>query len=140
MYKFRQFGDSYVVSIDNHQEIIQAIAAFCQEQGIKAGEITGIGAIKEATLRFLNPATRKYVDKTFPEQMEIASLIGNISEKEGKVYLHVHVSLGRADYTVVGGHLLKATLNGACELTIRKFDGSLGRIFDEETGLFLYSF
>lgn len=139
MYKFKRFGDSYVVSVDNHQEIVSAVAEFCQEQGIRLGEITGLGAVNEATLRFLNPATKKYVDKTFSEQMEVASLVGNISEKEGKVYLHIHITLGRSDYSVVGGHLLSATLNGACELVIKRFDGAIDRRFDPETGLFMYA-
>lgn len=95
MYTFKQDGDRFVVSIDNHQELMGAIAAFCQEQGILAGEVSGIGAVNNATLRFLNPATKHYVDKTFDEQMEISSLVGNISEKDGKVYLHLHANFGR---------------------------------------------
>ena len=90
MYTFKQDDDRFVVSIDNHQELMGAIAAFCQEQGILAGEVSGIGAVNNATLRFLNPVTKHYVDKTFDEQMEISSLVGNISEKDGKVYLHLH--------------------------------------------------
>lgn len=140
MYKYRQIGDTYVVSIDNHQEIAQALAAFCTEQDILAGEVSGLGAVKEATLRFLNPATKQYVDKIFSEQMELSSLVGNISQKEGKVYLHLHATFGRSDYTIVGGHLLSAVLNGACELVVRKFDLGLGRRFDAETGLNLYDF
>ena len=37
MYTFKQDGDRFVVSIDNHQELMGVIAAFCQEQGILAG-------------------------------------------------------------------------------------------------------
>ena len=140
MYKFIQDGDKYIISIDNHQEIMSALAAFCQEQGILAGEVHGIGAVNKATLRFLNPVTKKYVDKTFEEQMEASSLVGHISEKDGKVYLHVHANFGRADYTVVGGHLLSATLNGACELVVTRFHCKIDRQFDDETGLNLYKF
>lgn len=140
MYKFIQDGDKYIISIDNHQEIMSALAAFCQEQGILAGEVHGIGAVNKATLRFLNHVTKKYVDKTFEEQMEASSLVGNISEKDGKVYLHVHANFGRADYTVVGGHLLSATLNGACELVVTRFHCKIDRQFDDETGLNLYKF
>lgn len=140
MHKFIQDGDKYIISIDNHQEIMSALAAFCQEQGILAGEVHGIGAVNKATLRFLNPVTKKYVDKTFEEQMEASSLVGNISEKDGKVYLHVHANFGRADYTVVGGHLLSATLNGACELVVTRFHCKIDRQFDDETGLNLYKF
>lgn len=141
MYKYRQFKDKFVLSIDNHQKIAAAIAEFCKEKKILAGAVYGIGAVNEATLRFLDPATKKYVDKTFAEQMEICNLTGNISEKDGQVYLHLHVTLGRRDYTCVGGHLLEATLNGACELVVETLDGpSLPRYADPETGLNLYDF
>ena len=138
MYKYRTYGDSYVVSIDNHREIGAALAAFCEEKGIRAGAVSGIGAICEATFRFLDPATKRYVDKTFSEQMEITNLTGNISEKDGKVYLHLHVTASRRDYTCIGGHLLSAVLNGACELVVEDFHGAIGRRFDPETGLYLY--
>lgn len=139
MYSFTQDGDKFVVSIDNHQELAGAIAAFCKEQDILAGEISGIGAVNTATLRFLDPGTKHYVDKTFDEQMEISCLVGNISEKDGNVYLHLHANFGRRDYTVIGGHLLCATINGACELVVTRFHCKMGRHFDEETGLNLYT-
>lgn len=139
-YSFVQDGDKFVLSIANHEEIVSAMAAFCQEQGILCGEVSGLGAVNTATLRFLNPETMKYVDKTFDEQMEVSSLVGNISEKDGKVYLHIHVNLGRSDYSVVGGHLLCATINGACELVVTRFHCTAGRRLDEETGLNMYDF
>ena len=140
MYKYVQDGDRYVVSIDNHQNVMEALTAFCLETGVLAGEVSGIGAVNSATLRFLNPATKKYVDKTFDEQMEISSLVGNISEKDGKPYLHLHVNLGRSDYSVVGGHMLDCHINGACEIFVTRYATHLGRRFDSETGLNLYEF
>ena len=139
-YSFAQDGDRFVLSINNHEEIMSALADFCQDQDILCGEVSGLGAVNTATLRFLNPETKRYVDKTFDEQMEISSLVGNISAKDGKVYLHVHVNLGRSDYSVVGGHLLCATINGACELIVTRFHCNAGRRFDDETGLNLYDF
>ena len=131
--------DRYVLSIHNHQEIMEALAAFCEEKKIQAGQVTGIGAISDATFRFLDPATKKYVDKTFTEQMEITNLTGNLSSKDGKPYLHVHLTCSRRDYTCVGGHLLSARVNGACELLVEAFPlTALGRRFDPETGLNLY--
>ncbi len=141
MYKYKEVKDNvYVLSVDNHEEIMAALKAFCTEKGILAGRIDGLGAVNEAVLRFLNPVTMKYVDKTFTEQMEISNLVGNISQKDGQVYLHVHVTLGREDYTAVAGHLLTARINGACELYVTHYPGGepLGRILDHETGLNMY--
>ena len=41
----------------------------------------------------------------------------------------------------IGGHLLSARINGACELLIGSFgDTKVGRKYDDETGLNLYEF
>ena len=142
MYKYTEAAPHlYVLSLDNHTEVMEVLSAFCAEKEILAGNIIGLGAVNEATFRFLDPATMKYVDKTFSEQMEITNLTGNISQKEGKPYLHVHITASRRDYTCVGGHLLSARINGACELVVRHFpDAVIGRRLDEETGLNLYQF
>ncbi len=142
MYQYKEIKDNvYVLSLDNHAPIAAALASFCAEKGILAGSVNGLGAISEATFRFLDPATKQYVDKTFREQMEITNLTGNISQKDGKPYLHLHVTAGRRDYTCVGGHLLEATINGACELYVEAFPGAVvGRYQDSETGLNLYRF
>lgn len=140
MYKYRISGDKYVLSLNNHVEISAALAAFCRDLDIRCGAVYGIGAINEATFRFLDPATKKYVDKTFSEQMEITNLTGNISRKDGAVYLHLHITASRRDYTCVGGHMLTAHVNGACELVVERFSCEAGRRFDDETGLNLYAF
>ena len=142
MYKYKEVSDyKYVLSLDNHVEISAALAAFCREMDIRAGQITGLGAINEATFRFLDPATKQYVDKTFEEQMEITNLTGNISNKDNQVYLHIHLTCSRRDYTCVGGHMLDARINGACELFVEDYYlTSSGRRADEETGLNLYKF
>ena len=141
MYEYKEAAPGkYFLSIRNHAGIMAALAAFCEEKNVESGIVGGLGAVSEATFRFLDPATKQYVDKTFSEQMEIASLVGNISRKDGKPYLHVHVTCGRRDYTCVGGHLLEATLNGACELFVETFPVPVGRRPDAETGLNLYAF
>ena len=131
----------YVLSLDNHVSIIQAITAFCKERGILAGAVSGLGATNNATFRCLNPTTMKYVDNTFEEQMELTNITGNISQKDGQVYLHVHVTASRADYSCIGGHLLDAFISGACELVVEDFGAThIGRRPDPATGINLYEF
>ena len=138
MYKYRQIENKYIVSIDNHTEIADALLSFCSEMGIKSGSISGIGAIDSMTLRFFNPATKKYVDRQFNEQMEIASLLGNVSTLDGKTYLHLHIVAGRSDYSTLGGHLLSARLSGAGEFFVEDFGENVERAYSEEIGLNIY--
>jgi predicted DNA-binding protein with PD1-like motif len=59
---------------------------------------------------------------------------------DGEVYLHIHAVFGRNDCSCIGGHLLDATISGACELFIEDLGVKAGRKYDEETGLNLYEF
>jgi len=140
MYKFIRTGNKFIVSLDNHVSIMEALKAFCKENDIKSGSISGIGAVNEATFRYLNPNTMAYVDKLYEEQMELTAIEGNISRKDGQVYLHIHVTASRSDYSCVGGHLLDARISGACELFIEDYALPVGRKADAETGINLYLF
>ena len=138
---FEDANNRYIVSIDNHAELMEALMAFCRQLDVRCGQVRGIGAVSEATFRMYDPATKQYVDKTFTGQMEITNITGNISAKDGQPYLHVHVTCSREDYSCVGGHLLSARINGACELLVDSFgDTSAERRFDPGTGLNLYGF
>ena len=139
MYTYKEVGGGrYVLSLDNHVEISAAMKAFCEEKGIYAGTVYGLGAVNKAIFRYLNPETMKYVDKTFEEPMEITNLTGNISSKDGQVYLHLHITASRSDYSCIGGHLLTAWISGACELIVEAFDATIGRRLDPELGINLY--
>ena len=140
MYSCKRIGDRYIVSIDNHEEIVNALTNFCEDKGIKSGTISGIGAINELTLRFFNPDTKAYVDKRFCEQMEISNLTGNISSMDGKAYLHLHVTVGRSDYSALAGHLLSATLNGAGEFVVEDYGEPVTRAYNSDLGLNCYKF
>ena len=60
MYQYQTIpGGKYVLSIDNHAEIVAALTAFCAEKAILAGEVRGLGAVSEAVFRFLDPATKQ---------------------------------------------------------------------------------
>jgi len=136
----RKADQIYIVSLNNHSSIVEALTDFIQNQNIQAGEVTGIGAVSEATLRFFNPSTKKYVDKTFKEQMEVTNISGNVSEIEGKPALHLHITLGREDYTALAGHLLEAKIQGAAEFIFYPLNTRVVKMKNEETGINLYDF
>ena len=140
MYSYKKIGNKYIVSINNHTEIVKALNAFCKEKGILSGSINGIGAIGELTLRFFNPKTKAYDDKTFREQMEISNLTGNISSMNEQVYLHLHITVGRSDNSALAGHLLSAIQNGAGEFVVEDYSERISRTYNPDLGLNIYDF
>lgn len=72
--------------------------------------------------------------------MEISNLSGNISMVENKLMLHLHVTLGKRDYTALAGHLLDAKIRGAGEFFIYPNPGKVVKVKNEEVGLNFYDF
>lgn len=136
----RKVDHIYIVSVSNHSNIVETLTNFVQDQNIQAGEVTGIGAVSEATLRFFNPSTKNYVDKAFKEQMEVTNISGNVSEIEGKLTLHLHITLGREDYTALAGHLLEAKVQGAAECILYPLNTRVIKRKDQEAGINFYDF
>jgi len=73
------------------------------------------------------------------EGLEILSLTGNISQKDGEIFPHLHVVLSGKDAKAIGGHLLNDALVYAFEYQIIPFEGKpFVRKFDDDTGLFMW--
>lgn len=84
--------------------------------------------------------TKAYDDKTFREQMEISNLTGNISSMNEQVYLHLHITVGRSDYSALAGHLLSAIQNGAGEFVVEDYSERISRTYNPDLGLNIYDF
>lgn len=124
------------------EDIIESLVDLVKQYKIKGGLINGIGAIKFATLRFYNQETKEYENKEFNEDLEVTSLMGNISwlknSKESDPIIHVHVNLGKEDCSVIGGHLSSKTLVGpTLEVYIFETDDVIHRALDEKLNLTL---
>lgn len=133
--KFKKFGNKWVVSINIGEEVVETLKKFCKDNNVKLGTISGIGAVKKATIGFYNLETKKYYLKELNGNYEITSLLGNISTMDGEVYLHLHINLADSTYNTFGGHLNSAVIGGVGEFIIEEIDGKVKRGFNEEVGL-----
>ena len=136
----RQIGNVFYLRLDPDQKIIGSMKNFCQQHKIRAGMISGLGAVKSATIGFFEPTSKQYQQKTFEGAYEITSLIGNISTLNQEVYLHAHANFAGADYQVFGGHLAAAVVSATAEIRIQKDEGQIKRIFNQQIGLNIYKF
>lgn len=135
--RYARLGDTWVARVMTGEDIVSAVVSVATVERIDAGTVMGIGAVSDAVLGYFDRTTREYTRATIPEEMEILSLSGNISLKEGRPFPHLHVTLGRRDFTTLGGHLFEGKAGATCELVIRPLAGYLQRAKDESTGLFL---
>jgi predicted DNA-binding protein with PD1-like motif len=135
--QYKQLGDRYIVRLESGEEIMQTLTAFLSEKEVQAASIMAIGAVRSAELAYWNAETREYESREFEEQMEVLSLLGNCSLREGKPFPHLHCTLSKRDFTVIGGHLNKAHIHPTLEIWLEPGDGTIIRARDPRSGLFL---
>jgi predicted DNA-binding protein with PD1-like motif len=69
--------------------------------------------------------------------MEVVSLVGNVSIKDGQPFTHIHVTLGKRDLSIVGGHFNDAVVHPNLEVWLRAESETVERTLDESCGLYL---
>jgi predicted DNA-binding protein with PD1-like motif len=108
------------------EEFVSWIEKFAEENGIRTAQVIAIGSLRNATLGYFNEGKGEYEKFEVEETRELVSALGNISLKNGKPMLHIHVSLGSRDGSLVGGHLFRGEVFVA-EVYIKEVDTTLER-------------
>jgi predicted DNA-binding protein with PD1-like motif len=84
-----------------------------------SGRIIGLGGFLTATLGWGDPANGFAFKKTAIDQKcEVVSLVGNISLRDGKPYVHIHVVVSFSDGSTKGGHLIEAHISPIAEIFV----------------------
>ncbi len=134
-----------ILRCDRKDLLHDRILDVCKAHGVRCAAVRGLGAFEEAELVEYDQAKKAYKPtQTIRAAMELLSLQGNVSEKDGQPFLHLHaaVSREREDQArrieVLGGHLVRAVVFAA-EVTLDCYDDlRLHRLPDEPTGLALW--
>lgn len=125
--------------LEKGEDILQGLTKFCVQHGVTAGSIQGLGAVQRGGVGYYDQGAAAYREIRFERGMEIASLVGNISRKEGEIFLHCHVILADKEGRCFGGHLLEGNVAFACEFAVIALEGTVPeRIPDDATGLMLW--
>ena len=133
--EYRQFGDTYIVRIDQGEEILATLKAFCAKEEIHLAQVDALGAVDHAVVSVYDVPTKTFFKKEFNEPMEISNLCGTVSRKDGEVYLHLHATI--CDH---GGHANELRVSATCEMVVRTISGEVDRMLNEEIGLNMFKF
>jgi len=132
-------GKVILERLPHGSDLLEAITDLARKNDVETGTVIAIGAVKRARIGFYDQITREYRERDIMEPMEITSCLGNISTKDGEIFVHAHVNLADREGQVVGGHLCPGTLIFAAECRISELRGDyLERGYDETTGLSLW--
>ena len=126
---------TFAVVFDEGDEAMAGLQSFAEKNQITAAQITAIGAFSDVTLGFYDRKRKEYKRNHLAEQVEVVSLVGDISTYQGKPKVHVHCVVAKPDATAYGGHLLEAKVWPTLEVIVVESPKALRRTWDPEAGL-----
>jgi uncharacterized protein len=110
---------------------------FLARENVGYATLTGLGAVGSATVSYWNADARQYEQHVLDEQMEVVSLIGNVTLRDDAPFIHAHASLGRRDLSLVGGHVNELVVGGTLEVWLRPDATPVRRELDQSCGLYV---
>lgn len=124
--------------MDKGDEVLSSIKEFATRERTLAAKITAIGAFSDVVLRYFDWDKKDYSDIAVREQVEVASLNGDIAvSPDGKPAIHIHLVVGKQDGTAMAGHLGEAHVRPTLEVILEEQPAHLQKVHDPETGLAL---
>lgn len=140
--KYQRFGSKYLLRIDRGEELIEQLSRVCELEGIRLGSISGLGAADYVRVGLYDVEKQEYHSMELEQPMEITSLMGTVTEMDGKPYFHLHINVAGEDHITRGGHLNLCRISVTGELVIDAIEGHVGRARDwfSNTGLNVFLF
>lgn len=128
---------TFALILSTGDEVMDSLRTFATRERITAAQISAIGALSDAVLMYFDWEKKNYQRIPVKEQVEVASLLGDVAEADGKPAIHVHIVLGRRDGTALAGHLGEAHVRPTLEIIITESPVHLRKRHDPESGLAL---
>jgi predicted DNA-binding protein with PD1-like motif len=127
---------TYAVVLETGEEVVERLNGFIAAERIGAAQLTAIGAFSDVALMYFDWDKKNYSRIPVPEQVEVASLIGDVAVgPDGKPSLHIHLVVGRRDGSAVAGHLGEAHVRPTLEVIVTENPAHLRKVKDETSGL-----
>lgn len=135
-YKYKR---TFIGTVPSDADLYDTLSKIVIEEVIRIGKVTAIGAVMNAIIGYYDQNKKEYTKIVLNDKFEILSCTGNVSVRNGKPFVHAHITLSDKDGKVFGGHLMPGTKVFACEVFIDEFTGEdLVREKDTSTDLFLW--
>ena len=129
---------TWLVVLETGDEAMACLQRFAAEEGLDAASFSAIGAFERAKLAFFEWETKDYLPIPVDEQVEVASLTGDIAlGVDGTPAIHVHAVLGRRDGSALAGHLLEGHVRPTLEIVLTESPATLRKRVDADSGLAL---
>lgn len=128
---------TFAVILATGDEVMSCLKDFVIREKITAAQISAIGALSDVVLEYFDWDKKDYLKIPLREQVEVASLLGDVAEADGKPAIHIHIVVGRRDGSAMAGHLGEAHVRPTLEVILTESPAHLRKRVDPESGLAL---
>ena len=128
---------TFAIVLETGDEAMASIASFAVARHLRASQFTAIGAFSRVVVAYFDWETKAYRKTSIGEQVEVLSLLGDVTFENGHPKVHAHVVVSKADATAHGGHFIEGHVRPTLEIVLTETPAHLERHFDPETGLTL---
>jgi predicted DNA-binding protein with PD1-like motif len=121
-------------------DLLASLTGFCEQNHIQHGGVRALGALSRAVVAFYDQKEQVYHEVAFDDEVELLTLAGNVSLKDGRPFVHAHVVLADRTGRAFGGHLVNGCTVFACEFAVSEWNHAPApvRQRDPVTGLWLW--
>jgi predicted DNA-binding protein with PD1-like motif len=127
----------YAVIFSKGDEVASGLVEFAQRYQVTSAHFTGIGALQDVTVAWMDRKKKSYKAIPIQQQVEVLSMVGDVAVFEGKPAVHTHLVVGLDDAAAKGGHLIEAHVYPTLEVMVTVDPVTMQKRFDPETGLAL---
>lgn len=124
------------VRLERGDDLLERLNAVATELRFDAATVQIVGAVERLAVAYYRQDTHEYERHEYDAPHEISGGVGNVSLKDGKPFVHIHVTGSGADGKAVAGHLVDGTRVFLIEAYFRRLDGPAPvRQLEEDLGL-----
>lgn len=113
------------------------LTEFAEKYQVKSAHFIGLGGFRDVKLAWFDLQKKMFRVNPVDQQVEVASLVGDIALLNGKPAVHMHCVVALEDGKTRGGHILEAHVNPLLEVFVTTDVTPLRKKHDPATGLTL---
>jgi predicted DNA-binding protein with PD1-like motif len=100
-------GKAAFVRLERGLDLLSELNEAAATLAIQAGAVQIIGAVEQLAVAYYWQDAKEFAPHHYSGPCEIASGVGNVSLKNGRPVVHIHVTGSGANGKAVGGHLIR---------------------------------
>lgn len=138
MIKHKGSSGQIALVLYKDEKLVQALTDTMMAEGIFGAALRGIGVLKNIELGYYDLHGKQYdIKKYSGKDYELLSLMGNVTLRDGKPFVHLHAVLGDEHFNTFGGHLFEAEVGVTAEIIVSPLGAAAERELREDLGLAL---